>query len=501
MLVWPALVLLVGLQLAGGLISFAGDALVLVLYLVLSAVAWELGYVSADGITYGEQMREDALEVLAWTLLVGACASAVVAFVQVLDVWEGVSWISRMPELRRPGSNLGQPNQLATLLLMGLASLLFLQQCGRLAVATAWLLFLLLCGALAATESRTGVLSYVLLMLWCLSGRWRSSLRISHLALASGGLLFLGLYLVWPLLMSSGDYYAQGAQVNTHAGLRLVVWPQLLEAVALRPWAGWGLREVSEAHNAVVYAHTVSEPFTYAHNIVLELAVGAGLPVTVLLLILVSVWGWRRLHAARALRSWYCVAAVLPVAVHSMLEFPFAYAYFLAPALFLLGALEALVGTKAAWHIGIKTAIAIVLLIGIVALWSVVEYSEIEEDFRVARFEALRIGQTPPEHKRPRVILLTQLSALLDGARIQPCPGMSAEMLALARKVAMRYPAPALQNRYALSLALNGQADEALRQLRVMRALHGEKTYAEIKLNWNSLAQGKYPQLRELSLP
>ena len=28
-----------------------------------------------------------------------------------------------------------------------------------------------------------------------------------------------------------------------------------------------------------------------------------------------------------------------------------------------------------------------------------------------------------------------------------------------------------------------------------------EKTYQEIKANWNMLAQDKYPQLRELTLP
>ena len=78
---------------------------------------------------------------------------------------------------------------------------------------------------------------------------------------------------------------------------------------------------------------------------------------------------------------------------------------------------------------------------------------------------------------------------------------MSPERLDLARKVALRYPWPATQNRYALSLALNGNTEEALRQLRVIRALHGEKTYAEIRLNWEVLGKDKYPQLRELKLP
>ena len=78
---------------------------------------------------------------------------------------------------------------------------------------------------------------------------------------------------------------------------------------------------------------------------------------------------------------------------------------------------------------------------------------------------------------------------------------MTADELSLAKNVALRYPWSATQNRYALSLALNGDAEEAVRQLRVMKAMHGEKAYAPIRSAWLGLAQDKYPQLRALQLP
>jgi len=37
--------------------------------------------------------------------------------------------------------------------------------------------------------------------------------------------------------------------------------------------------------------------------------------------------------------------------------------------------------------------------------------------------------------------------------------------------------------------------------MRVMRAMHGERHYAALKENWESLANDKYPQLRQLTLP
>lgn len=506
-IVFFGLLLILVIQTMTGLITFAGDALVIGMYMSLCFMAVMLGYgpieTTCPLLAHGDIAKKPwcGVEMLAFVLLVGALASALIAFVQVLDVWEDNNWIARMLDLRRPGGNLAQPNQLATLLLMGIASMLFLYELGRLSAWSAVPIFLVLCTGLAATESRTGVLSFLMLTIWWSVGRARVGFGLPWRVVTLAALGFLALFGVWPLLMSTTDNLPPDAAVNIRAGLRLVVWPQLLEAVALHPWWGWGLREVSEAHNAVAHAYEISEPFTYSHNILIDLAIGMGLPLTMLIVVTVIVWLWQRVLGVSSLLTWYCLAAVLPVAIHSMLEFPFAYAYFLVPVMFLLGLLERTVETKPFLRIGVLPMFTGLLLVIVTGAWSVVEYVSIEEEFRVARFEALRIGQTPADHVRPKVHLLTQLDALLDGARLVPQPRMSRETLDLARKVALRYPWPATQNRYALSLALNGNTEEALRQLRVIRALHGEKTYAEIRLNWEVLGKNKYPQLRELRLP
>lgn len=503
-----ALGVIAGIQGVAGAVTFWGDVFVFDLYVALCVMCLVLGFASSrqapspgsDACHGGHE--NPALTLLAFTLTVGALASAVVAFAQVFELWEHAAWINRMHYLRRPGGNLGQSNQLATLLLMGMASLMFLYESGKLKALPSVLIFLVLCMALAVTESRTGVLSFLLLSGWWFVKNKRVRFRLSSWVIALAGIGFLAFFWAWPSIFAFiQQSTGVGAEVNTKAGLRLVVWPQLLEALAQRPWWGWGLGEVSKAHNAVVHAYAVSEPYSYSHNILLDLALGAGLPITALLVLASGVWLWRRVRTVNQLLPWYCLALVLPVAVHSMLEFPFAYAYFLVPVMFALGALEGMAGGKSVWHLGVRPAAVLLLGLSLVAAWSVVEYLRVEEDFRVARFEALRLGQTPGDYQKPKVILLTQLGALLDGARISPKPSMSPEELALTKKVALHYPWTATQNRYALSLALNGNPEEALRQLRVMKAMHGENTYAEIKANWNGLAQDKYPQLRELKLP
>lgn len=503
-----ALAFIAVIQGAGGQITFWGDVFVFELYVALCILCLTLGFASnsqAPSLRAGahDGSRQNlALTFLAVTLTFGAFVSAVVAFVQVFDLWEHATWINRMPQLRRPGGNLGQPNHLATLFLMGMASLLFLYESGKLKALPSVLVFLVLCTALAATESRTGVVSFLVLSGWWFLKNQRVGFHVSPWAVALSVVGFLALYWVWPSIFAFVQLNSGfGVEVNTAAGSRLLVWPQLVEAVAQRPWWGWGIREVSEAHNAVAHAYAVSEPFSYSHNILLDLAVGVGVPLTAVLVLVTGVWLWRRVRLANQLLPWYCLAVVVPVAVHSMLEFPFAYAYFLVPVMFSLGALERMAGAKPVLRVGVRSAAALLLGVSLVAVWSLIEYVDVEEDFRVARFEALRLGQTPGDYQRPDVVLLTQLGALLEGARISPKPGMKVEELELAKKVALRYPWTATQNRYALSLALNGNPDEALRQLRVMRAMHGEKTYTEIKANWTTLAQEKYPLLRDLKLP
>jgi O-antigen ligase len=488
------LVMVVWLQMATGLITFWGEALVLTLYL--------LGCVACIAFGRACSSEQSTYTVLASTLLIGAFLSAVVAFAQAFDLWETSGWISRMPQLRRPGGNLGQPNQLATLLLMGLASLLFLYESKKLSALPSTLLALTLLTGVAATESRTGVLSFSILSLWWFAKRKSIDSRLSPWVASVAGVGFLCLFWAWPWLMDAVlQTSGTSSEVNTSVGTRWMVWPQLIDAVLQRPWWGWGLGQVSTAQNAVVHAYAISEPFTYAHNIVLDLALGIGVPLTALAVMLTAIWLWRRIRSAKLLAPWYCLAVVLPVAVHSMLEFPFAYAYFLVPVMFALGALDGMTGTKPAFRLGVKPVAAMLLVTTAVMMWSVVEYLAIEEDFRVVRFEALRIGNTPPSYQRPHVFLLTQLDALLNGGRIVPKPGMTADELDVARTVALRFPWPATQNRYALSLALNGNSAEAVRQLRVMRALHGEQNYAQIKASWAGLASEKYPQLRDLTLP
>lgn len=476
------------LQLLLGRIVFAGEALTFALYLVLCLICLAVGFALTSGDAGQEvasQRRGSPLMVLSIALLVGGIASTLVALAQVLEIWETSPWILRMPYVRRPGGNLGQPNHLTTLLLMAMASAAYLHASKRMGHGVMTLVMVLLCLGLAITESRTGALGLFSLLVWWW---WKQPVvapQVSRLWAVGVAAMFVAMFQGWPALLGASQGLPSGAlraRLDASGGeARMDVWPQLIEAALHRPWWGWGVRQTAEAHNAVAHAYGFSLPFSYSHNLVIDLAVWIGLPITGLLLVMTSVWLWRRTLATKALTPWYGLAIALPLAVHSMLEFPFAYAYFLVPAMLGLGAMEGALQKPPAASLRTEPAAGILLLTTVLAAWSVVEYVRVEEDFRVARFELLRIGETSADYGRPQIVLLTQLGALADATRVVPKPSMPAEQLDLLKKVALHYPWSGTQYRYAMALALNDHPTEAARQLQVIRAQHGEKTYRKLR--------------------
>lgn len=503
-LIWPALASVVIFQAALGRIEFLGDVVVLLFYFTLTFITIVSGFVLVANQTL-QRDDQSMLLPLAAVILLGAVLSTLIAIVQTLDVWPESEWISRAYGLRRPGGNLAQPNQLATLQLMGLVSLNYLFSHGRLRGIAVHMLFGLLIAGVGLTESRSGVLGGAALVAFAHVHR-NQALKGQPVWYGAAGFIFLiACFKFLPVfsyqLQQAGAPEVGQLAANLTAGTRLTIWPQLIEASLQHPWLGWGLRQVPMAHNAVLHNYASAEAFTYAHNIILDLVVGIGYPLTIAAVGLFSFWAFKRLRALTDPGSWYCMALLIPLLVHSLLEFPFAYAYFLMPVALAIGVLEARLFPNNAIEVKwVYAAIGHAIFVAVL-VWSTWEYIAIEEDFRIARFEALRIGHTSPSYDRPKIVLLTQMDAVLAGIRMVPEPAMPAVSIEQARKVAMRFPWPATQNRYALSLALNGNPDEAVRQLKVMRAIHGEKTYQGIKANWQELASSKYPQLSAVALP
>ena len=501
-----ALLIVVVAQRVSGRVPYAGDVWVVLFYVALALACLVLGYAAsgADKVApvalavpraalapvasvapvapaLGPGLLGAPATTLAWAVLLIGLGSAATGLVQTFDVMPQSDWLVRIAANERAGGQVAQANHFAIGLLMALVSAAYLFCVKQIGAGCALLLVAYLGLGLAMSQSRTGFFCALVIGAWWL---WKQPV-VAPLHKRWWGILVLGLvvglFLAWPPMFDRIYFVHESTAARLTSGSpRFLVWPQLVEAVWARPWLGWGMLQVAPAHNSVAHEYAASQAFTYSHTVVLDAAIWLGIPLAVGVLGVALTWLWRRARAVQNLQSWYLFGLLLPVGVGSLMEFPYVYAYCLAPVLFAVGMLERELRCKPMVRLPARAAALAYVMLSLLMAWSAFEYFQVEEDTRVARFEALRVGKTPNDYAAPHIILLTQLSSLAASTRIVPVPGMSTAQIDLLKNTALRYPWTANGFRYASALALNGNQAEAWRQMLVMRAMQGEKMHVQL---------------------
>lgn len=269
--------------------------------------------------------------------LAAALLSSVIALLQYFDLETPLHPLVNIAQPGQAFGNLRQPNQLASLLVIGLLALRWQFQRGWVtALHASWMGALLLM-ALAATASRVGLVALVALgtlVLWwsrSLPGG-RTRLLVAALAL---GVYFLAA-LAWPTLIESSEGVAGRDMIErlrtaeSTCGSRLILWDNVLHLISLKPWFGWGWGELDYAHYVTLYngprfCHILDN----AHNLPLHLAVELGIPVALLACAIAAwlLWRgrlWQEQDPSRQL-AWGVLGVI---GIHSMVEYPLWYGPF-----------------------------------------------------------------------------------------------------------------------------------------------------------------------------
>ena len=433
-------------------------------------------------------------------LLAAALCSTAIALIQ----WQQLKWSIFIVDLMpggRPYGNLAQPNQLATLIALGIMSLLRFHERRRFGAFATGISLIFLEFGLVMTSSRTGWLFVALLVTWYFWQRRRSSLRTPPLAVIAFTLIFIIGVATWPLMNEA--MLSSVATQGSATALRQAHWATLWDAAWRQPMFGYGWGQITNAQQAAVLDHPAAhEWLLHSHNLILDLIIYNGVPLGAAVLAVLAWWFVRQIRGCRSADQWTLIGAVAIVFVHSLTEYPLHYIYFLLPVALMMGSLEALhpsVGKTA--RIAPASLAAILAVLVSMLCWVGMEYLRVEVAARQLRLVMAGIGvdkvSTAP---LPQVYLLDEPREFHRYWLTPATPDMTPDELAWMRRVSTREASAPSMLRFALAAGLNGLPDEAATTLARLCRMHPIERCDEGRMSWRIL-QDRYGVLKAVPYP
>ena len=490
-------------QFAGGQIEFSTQALMFALYLLWALLLLTLGRALRQQLGL-----EGLITPLACALLGGSILAAALQGLQLSGNPLGFDFV-----LQRPGGggNLAQANHLANYLWLGLASAIYLHAQGKLGKGSLALLALGLLASASLTGSRSVFLyagGFTLLSGWAL---WRRKapflltlFRVSLLLLPAALLLQLAFTYVNAGgslgTTVSGDRFFQEVSGTSQ---RLQLWRTGLQIFAEHPVFGAGIGQFP--WNSYVLAGTQANG-TYlggaehAHNLFIDLLAEFGLIAPLLALGLGIRWWLGFVRQSWSPAHWWIAAVLLVEAVHSQLEYPLWYAYFLGIVAITLGAGETSLIRPKITRSGQAIA-ALILLLGGFTLFNLGnDYRKLEQSLNWQ----LQTGNARPSWENTldtlshlhRESLLSHYVDLVYAYQLLPDREALQEKILVCQRALRFSPVDRVTYKLAILLALDGrqeEADEALhRALATHPGMRGDAIRQMTELSKT------YPELRQL---
>jgi len=304
-----------------------------------------LVFVIAAGISEAGLARP-AFDAFCIGLIVAGLASSAVGLLQVYAPgWPDGDWIARTPTVGRAVGNMRQPNHLSSLLLWSIVAVVWLRERGRMPDRLAWIAAAVLMDVIVLSGSRTGAVGCFVLALWGaldrrLSRRARIALVVAPVAYAVLWVAALQISHLTHLVFGGETRFSTHGDVSSS---RFAIWSNTLRLIAMHPLAGVGFDEFNFAWTLTPFPDRPGAFFDHTHDIVLQFIVELGVPLGLVTLGLLTFALQAAIRQAIADRgdgppvTRAAVVMVLMVLVHSLLEYPLWYSYFLFPAAFAFG--------------------------------------------------------------------------------------------------------------------------------------------------------------------
>jgi O-antigen ligase len=461
---------------------------------------------AGQGIATGAA-RQSWFEALCWGLLLAGGLSVVVSLMQVFapGLTDG-KWIAHSGIPGRAVGNMRQPNHLASLLMWACVAAVYLadQQRFKNAAAALPALLFALVFAVVLSASRTGMLGVAILAVW--GALDRKLARPTRYALLATPLMLAFCWWALSVWASSGAGHAFGAESRLAEGAgspaRMAILANAWELVRANPWTGVGWGEFNLAWTMTPFPQRPIAFFDHTHDLPMQLAVELGLPACLAILSLLGWALWRAFRTsmveqgADAVMRRCAVLLIVTIGLHSLLEYPLWYGYFLMPTAFALGLAigAAAPTTSRGWPMQRGWAGLGVLLVAS-SVYAAVDYLDLVAIYAPPKDAGplsarIAVGQ--------RSLLFSSLADYAAATSL----GANAEALAAAKRTAHNLIDARLMKDWAQSLHATGDDDRAryvVQRLREFRNKIGDDWLAEceLPLTDGELAWQCAPPLRE----
>ncbi|MDP1636957.1 MAG: Wzy polymerase domain-containing protein [Candidatus Nitrotoga sp.] len=510
----PLIVLLpIGLLLLGmmqfvlGRVSYCDQILLFALYLLWAALLMMLG----------QRLREEfglpaLATALATFLLVGAELNALAGILQNYRWHTFLDAVVTAKISVAVYGNVAQPNHFANYITLGLISLglLYMRSLLRawyVALLTMPLLFVLV---LSGSRSVWLYLLFMAGMAWW----WQRSdksclplLRYTVLLLLGFGLMHAVVQIPW-LEGASGSVttmrrlFGEGAS----GSIRLYLWREGWQIFTQFPLLGAGFGQFAWQHfqfGPVLQNTDIVGLYNNAHSLVTHIAAEMGLAGLLILLGTLAMWLIQCSRVQRTVYHWWGYALLGVLAIHSLLEYPLWYAYFLGVAALTLGMLDTTIYRLKLRSVG-RLALATILLFGMLSLGQMLQHYRNLEMLMGLRQAVSKEGYSWREDlmaAHAPVPLRPYFDLFMSG-KIKVGVDYLADKRILNERVMSFAPIGVVVYREALLLALSGE--QAAAQLQMERAIWSyPNDFQAAHRELSVLAQknpGKFAALLEFAL-
>jgi len=368
------LMLLLLVQFLVGRLGYFDQLLLLSLYFLFAALLMMLG----------QRLREElglplVVTVLAVFLLAGAELNTLAGILQHYRWNTFLNSVVTVKTSYAVYGNTAQPNHFANYIALGLFSLGLLYVRFSLRAWQAALLALPMLFVLVLSGSRSAwlYLTFALALAWLWQRREQALRPLLGYALAlwlGFGLMHFVVQIPWLEGVTGSITSAERLFGDNASGhIRAHLWREAALIFAQFPLLGAGFGQFAYQHlqlAASLHNPGISGLYNNAHNIVMQLAAEAGLAGVVVLLGALGLWFWQSVvrKAQFTLYHWWGYAVLAVLAIHSLLEYPLWYAYFIGIAAVMLGLFDT-VSYRLELRIVGRLSVAAVLLLGALFLW------------------------------------------------------------------------------------------------------------------------------------